>query len=344
MINLKNDYCYIAHPQIMEKLNQHFDNTYVGYGLDEHTKRASDLIKDVFKCKKADVYFLTGGTITNKILIAHCLKPFEAVISADSGHIHVHETGAIEATGHKVLIVNNRDGKVTADEVEQLFVKHTDEHMVKPKMLYISNPTEYGTIYSLSELKNLYDICKKLNMYLYVDGARLACALMANDNNIQASDLTKYVDAFYIGGTKNGLMMGEALVIINDKLKEEFRYTQKHFGGLLAKGFLCGLQFEALFENNLFFEIGAYQNNLAYLLTDGFKQLGIQFFTQTKTNQVFITIDNDIVEQLGKHVMFDIWEKGLKQTTIRLVTHYKLQVSHIHEVIHLLEVLIKARN
>ena len=344
MINLKNDYCYIAHPRIMEKLNQNLDNTYVGYGLDEHTKKASDLIKNVFKCKKADVHFLTGGTITNKILIAHCLKPFEAVISADNGHIHVHETGAIEATGHKVLVVNNSDGKVKADDVEQIVVKHTDEHMVRPKMLYISNPTEYGTIYSLAELKELYTICKKLNMYLYVDGARFACALMANENTIQASDLAKYVDAFYIGGTKNGLMMGEALVIVNDCLKEEFRYTQKHFGGLLAKGFLCGLQFEALFENNLFFEIGAYQNNLANLLTEGFKQLGIQFFTQTRTNQVFITIENDIVEQLSKYVMFDIWEKGSNQTTIRFVTHYKLEVSQVNEVIHLLEVLTKARN
>ena len=216
--------------------------------------------------------------------------------------------------------------------------------MVRPKMLYISNPTEYGTIYSLAELKELYTICKKLNMYLYVDGARLACALMANENTIQASDLAKYVDAFYIGGTKNGLMMGEALVIVNDCLKEEFRYTQKHFGGLLAKGFLCGLQFEALFENNLFFEIGAYQNNLANLLTEGFKQLGIQFFTQTRTNQVFITIENDIVEQLSKYVMFDIWERGSNQTTIRFVTHYKLEVSQVNEVIHLLEVLTKARN
>ncbi len=344
MINLKNDYCYIAHPLILEKLNQNREYTYNGYGFDEYTTKAVNLIKETFKCRKANVYFLPGGTITNKIAIAHSLKPYEAVICVDSGHINTHETGAIEQTGHKILVVKNHNGKVWGSDVEELILKHTDEHMVKPKMLYISNPTEYGTIYTLEEIKKLHALCEKYDLYFYIDGARLATALTASTNDIKAQDLAKYVDIFYIGGTKNGLMMGEALVIVNEKLKAEFRYSLKHFGGLFAKGFLCGIQFITLFENNLFFQIGTYQNQLAAQLTEGLKKLNVQFLMPTETNQIFVTLDNDIIKKLQKNIMFEIWEEGKTSSTIRLVVHYNLKPAQIEEVIQILKQYLEEAN
>ena len=241
-------------------------------------------------------------------------------------------------------MVKNHNGKVWGSDVEELILKHTDEHMVKPKMLYISNPTEYGTIYTLEEIKKLHALCEKYDLYFYIDGARLATALTASTNDIKAQDLAKYVDIFYIGGTKNGLMMGEALVIVNEKLKAEFRYSLKHFGGLFAKGFLCGIQFITLFENNLFFQIGTYQNQLAAQLTEGLKKLNVQFLMPTETNQIFVTLDNDIIKKLQKNIMFAIWEEGKTSSTIRLVVHYNLKPAQIEEVIQILKQYLEEAN
>lgn len=334
MLNFKNDYCNLCHKEVFEYLQKYQNETFVGYGTDEISKRAKELIKESFKLENADIHFLIGGTSTNKIMIAHALKPYEAVISAVTGHINVHETGAIEETGHKVITVPEHMGKIKAEDIEKAYLTHTDEHMVKPKMVYISNSTEYGTVYTYNELKEIKDICKKLNLYLYMDGARLGVALTSKYTDLKKEDLKNLVDAFYIGGTKNGAMIGEALVILNDELKNEFRYSIKHYGGMLAKGFLIGLEYMALFENNLYFDIAKHQNNLSELLVKKLKQENIEFLMETQSNQNFITLDNEIVEKLKNKVYFEIWEPGKAKTSIRLVTHYMLQEEDIDNVVN----------
>ena len=337
MLNFKNDYCNLCHKEVFEYLQKYQNETFVGYGTDEITKKAKEQIKETFKLENADVHFLIGGTSTNKIMIAHALKPYEAVISATSGHINVHETGAIEETGHKVLTVPEYMGKIKAEDIEKIYIAHTDEHMVKPKMVYISNSTEYGTVYTYSELKALKEVCKKLGLYLYMDGARLGVALTSKYTDLKKEDLKDLVDAFYIGGTKNGAMIGEALVILNDELKKEFRYSIKHYGGMLAKGFLIGLEYIALFENNLYFNIAKHQNELSELLVEKLKEENVEFLMETQSNQNFITLNNDSVEKLKGNVYFEIWEPGSNKTSIRLVTHYMLTKDDILNVVKLIK-------
>jgi threonine aldolase len=337
MLNFKNDYCNLCHKEVFEYLQKYQNETFVGYGTDEITKKAKELIKETFKLENADIHFLIGGTSTNKIMIAHALKPYEAVISATSGHINVHETGAIEETGHKILTVPEYMGKIKAEDIEKIYIAHTDEHMVKPKMVYISNSTEYGTVYTYDELKSLKEVCEKLNLYLYMDGARLGVALTSKYTDLKKEDLKDLVDAFYIGGTKNGVMIGEALVILNDELKKEFRYSIKHYGGMLAKGFLIGLEYIALFENNLYFDIAKQQNELSELLVEKLKEENTQFIMETESNQNFITLNNETVEKLKENVYFEIWEPGTNKTSIRLVTHYMLTKDDILNVVKLIK-------
>ena len=218
MINLRNDYCGICHKKVLEKLNKYANDDFLGYGLDDHSLKAKELIKKELGRDDVDIHFLVGGTVTNKVLISHILRPYEAVICPDTGHINVHETGTIEQSGHKIIATLNKDGKITKDDILEVLRLHTDEHMVKPKMVYISNSTEYGTVYTYNELKSLKEVCKKLGLYLYMDGARLGVALTSKYTDLKKEDLKDLVDAFYIGGTKNGAMIGEALVILNDEL------------------------------------------------------------------------------------------------------------------------------
>lgn len=341
MLNFKNDYCGIAHEKVLEKLLDNKKNTYVGYGMDEVSNNAKKLIKKVFDCNKSDIHFLSGGTITNKVLIAHTLKPYEAVISAVSGHINVHETGAIEETGHKVIPVNHYLGKIKPFDIYQAFISHTDEHMVKPKMVYISNSTEYGTVYTLNELIDIYKMCQDLGLYLYLDGARLGAALTSNQNDIKPTDLVKYTDAFYIGGTKNGLLFGEALVINNNNLKEEFRYSVKHFGGMVAKGFICGLEFEALFEDGLFFELAKKENELSNYLANELNKLNIKLYLPQETNQIFIVLDKSLYNKLKDEVLFEVWEEQENNIVIRLVVHYLHQKADIDNLISYISSLLK---
>lgn len=339
MINLNNDYCGLAHPKIMEKLNNNLNNTYNGYGLDEVTNEAKNKIKKRFNAPKADVHFLCGGTLTNKIMIAHSLKPYEAIISASSGHINTHETGAIEANGHKIITIKENFGKINPNDIEKICTLHHDEHMVKPKLVYISNPTEYGTIYTKEELKNLFKICQKEDLYLYLDGARLACALTARNNDIKIEDYAKYTDAFYLGGQKDGLLFGEALVVINPKLQTDLRYTIKQYGGLYAKGFVLGLQFLAFLENDLFLENGLYQNNLMKTLVNGLIKLEpkIKIKYPPETNQLFLEIPNHLLKPLEKNLIFTIWEQNENHTLIRLITSLWLKETDIKEVIKIFQ-------
>ena len=341
MINLRNDYSGIAHKEILEEMIKLQEKTFVGYGLDEISKEAENLILKQVKNENSKVYFLNGGTITNKVFISHVLKPYEAVISVDSGHINVHETGTIEQSGHKIITANHHNGKLDPIDIVRIVKTHTDEHMVKPKIVYITNATEYGTIYSLNELKEIYHVCKKHDLYLYLDGARLGVALTSPNNDICLQDLGKYTDAFYIGGTKNGAILGEALVVNNPILQEEMRYSIKHFGGMYAKGFVTGIQFKVLFENDLFFWIAKRQNELALILKNGLLDLGVNFEIESDTNQLFPIFSKEVVAKLSKHLMYEMWSDNDDFKTIRFVTHYLLDENDINNVINIIKDAIK---
>ena len=319
MISFKNDYSEIAHPKILDLLQTHSQTQFNGYGLDT----LSDSIKHKMKkmmTANVDIHFLVGGTITNKILISHVLKPYEAVISADTGHIYVHETGAIESTGHQIILIANQEGKLTPKSIEETFIQFTDEHRVLPKMVYISNATETGTVYTKKELEDLYRYCQKNHLYLFIDGARLGVALAASGLTIE--DMCQNSDAFYIGGTKNGAMLGEALVIKNEALKENVRYSIKQSGGLLAKGFVAAIQFEGLFSNNLFFDLGKHANLMASKLTKGLQDLSITPIYPVSTNQIFIRLPKSLVQKLSINYAFEVWTDHKEEQTIRLVTSW----------------------
>ena len=243
MIYLKNDYSEGCLPEVLDALTKTNFEATTGYGEDEYCRDAANKIRAVFGCPDADVHFLVGGTQTNQTAISAFLRPWEAAVGTHLAHIATHETGSIEATGHKVLTACAPDGILTPEMVRDIVAVHDSEHMVKAKLVYISDSTEVGTIYSKAQLTALHDCCRELGLYLYLDGARLASALTSPANDVAPEDLPKLCDAFYIGGTKNGALFGEALVIVNDALKPDFRYGLKQHGGMLAKGRLLGVQF-----------------------------------------------------------------------------------------------------
>ncbi|MDY0074629.1 MAG: aminotransferase class I/II-fold pyridoxal phosphate-dependent enzyme [Acholeplasmataceae bacterium] len=331
MIHFRNDYNDIAHPKIIKHMQQCMDETHLGYGMDEHSKKARERIQELISIP-VFIHFMVGGTSTNKIVISHILKPYEAVISAQTGHIEVHETGAIESTGHKIITIPTDDGKLTVELIKKAYTRYTDEHMVKPKLVYLSQATETGYIYQKDELKDIYNLCQSLEMYLFIDGARLGVSLTAEQNRLTIDDHAKYSDVFYIGGTKNGAMLGEALITKHPSIDNYLRYSMKQGGGLLAKGFLIGMQFEALFEDQLFFEIGAKANQMANYLKEKLKVHQI-IFNETPTNQQFIKLPNQVIEKLNQKYTFETWEDHGSSKTIRLVTNYRTQKSDIDQLI-----------
>ncbi|PFO08339.1 threonine aldolase [Bacillus sp. AFS076308] len=323
MYSFKNDYSEGAHPQILKALMETNLVQEEGYGEDDYSIKAIKRIKEKLGRTNVDVHLLTGGTQTNLTAISAFLRPHEAVISASTGHILGHETGAIEATGHKVLSVESKDGKLTPAGVKAVLEGHPDEHMVKPKLVYISNSTEIGSIYKKEELQQLSDFCRANQLLLYMDGARLGSALCSKENDLQLSDLPNLVDAFYIGGTKNGALLGEALVICRDSLKEDFRYHIKQKGALLAKGRLLGIQFLELFRDNLFFELAEHANRMAGLLQDALTQANVKFLTHSPSNQIFPIFPNTLIAELEKNYAFHVWEKvDADHSAIRLVTSW----------------------
>ena len=337
MINLMNDYNVIAHSKIIKDLQKYQTENHVGYGVDSITNEAKNLIKAELDNDSVDIHFLTGGTLTNKIALQHILKPYEAIIAADSAHIYVHETGAIESNGHKIITVPNVDGKVTVDAVHKVLKSHTDCHMVKPKVVYISNSTEYGTIYTKSELFDLSNYCKHHGLYLYLDGARLGAAITSRYSDLSLKDICNYCDIFYIGGTKNGLMFGEALVVKNDSLKENFRYTIKQNGGMLSKGFLLGIQFKSLFTDKLFYDIAKKQNELAEYFDHKLSELFIRHYSKTITNQIFIILDKEVINKLKDNLLFETWEDLGEEEVIRFVTHLSLTKEDIDNAIKIIK-------
>ncbi len=323
MYSFKNDYSEGAHKSILEALLETNMIQETGYGEDSFTEKAKELIKEKLQNKEASIHLLSGGTQTNLIAISAFLRPHEAVISANTGHILVHETGAIEATGHKIISVPSKDGKLVSEDIVNVLESHTDEHMVRPKLIYISNSTEIGTVYTKEELENLYNCCRENRLILFVDGARLGSALCAEGNELTLEDMGRFSDAFYIGGTKNGALFGEALVIINESLKEDFRFHIKQKGGLLAKGRALGLQFFKLFENDLYFDLAKHANQMSKILSDGIRELGYKFLIDSNSNQVFPILPNEIIKKLEKNYAFYIWEKfDEENSVIRLVTSW----------------------
>lgn len=323
MYFLKNDYSEGCHPSILEALTRTNYEATSGYGLDPYCEEAAALIKKTFDCPDADVHFLVGGTQANMTMIAHALRPYEAAVTVSTGHISVHETGSVEATGHEVLTFPGTDGKVTPAMVEQALEENPDEHTINPALVYVSDATEIGTVYTRAELTALHDCCRKHGLYLYLDGARLGTALTCKANDLKPEDLARLTDAFYIGGTKNGAMFGEAMVIVNDSLKKHFRNSIKQRGGMLAKGRLLGIQFAELFRDGLWFQLAEHANALAQELQNGLMEQNVPLMVVSPTNQIFPVLPNEKVEELQKDFAFEVWGKyDETHTTVRFVTSW----------------------
>lgn len=326
MYSFKNDYSEGAHPRILEALLQVNLEQNEGYGQDQYTQKAIKLLKQRIGLDNIDIHLFVGGTQTNLTALSAFLRPHEAIVAPNTGHILVHETGAIEATGHKILAIEVADGKISPLHIQAVLAEHTDEHMVKPKLVYISNPTEIGSIYTKAELAQLSGFCQAANLYLYIDGARLGSALCSEENDLQLSDLATLSDAFYIGGTKNGALLGEALVICRDSLKEDFRFQMKQKGALLAKGNILGLQFQELFRDNLYFELAQHANQMASILKNGISNKGYPFLTPSATNQLFPILPNRLIKKLQEKYAFYVWANvDDEHSAIRLVTSWATQ-------------------
>lgn len=326
MIYFRNDYSEGAHPKVLQALVETNLVSTPGYGCDEYCACARELLRERFACPNADVHFLVGGTQTNLTAAAAFLRPWEAIIAADTGHIAVHETGAIEATGHKVYVVPGVDGKLTSDAIRTAVRDHqtgTEEHMVLPRMVYVSDSTELGTIYTRAELQALSDTCHELGLYLYLDGARMAMALTAQGNDLVPEDFAQLCDAFYLGGTKNALLFGEALVIVNNALKPYFRNVMKQHGGMLAKGRLLGVQFAAILQDDLWLQTARHANELAQRLAAALTAMGVPLYAASPTNQVFPIFTNAQVEALRQNFSFEfIARVDENHSAIRFVTSW----------------------
>lgn len=335
MISFKNDYSEGALPEILEALVKTNSEQTVGYGMDEYCASAAEKIKKRINRPDAQIHFLVGGTQANQTCISAFLRSHEAVIGVETAHINVHETGAIESTGHKVVAIPGVDGKLTPEGIRTAVEYHSDEHMVKPKMVYISDSTEIGTIYYKKELEEISSCCKELGLYLYLDGARLGSALTAEGNDVTIEDIASLTDAFYIGGTKNGALFGEAVVLLNPALQNEFRYAIKQHGGMLAKGRLLGIQFDRLFTDDLFFKTGAHANAMAMKLKKGLTECGVTFLTDSVTNQQFPILTKEEIATLEQKFLFEYNGKtGENRYAIRFCTSWATREEDVEQLIN----------
>ena len=332
MIRFESDYLEGALPEVMDALVRTNLEQTPGYGEDAHCAHAAELIREKCKAPDAAVHFLVGGTQANMTVIAAALRPHQAAVAAETGHIAVHETGAVEATGHKVITLPSADGKIRAGQVRELVEAHwadsTHEHQPQPALVYISQPTENGTVYSLEELEAISAVCREKDLLLFVDGARLGAALASSD--VSLADLARLTDVFYIGGTKLGALFGEALVFPKPALAQGFAYARKQRGGLLAKGRMLGVQFEALLAPGVYERIGAHENALADRLRQGIAAAGYGFVCQTRTNQLFPVFPDALVERLEADFGFHRWgAAGEGRTAVRLVTSWSTQAADV---------------
>ena len=346
MIYFNNDYSEGCHSRVLDKLIASNMEQTPGYGEDVFCREAADHIRRICENDKLSVHFLVGGTQTNMTVIAAGLRPHQGVISADSGHIHVHETGAVESTGHKVLSLPGVEGKITAQQIRETVLAHyadkSFEHIVQPKMVYLSNPTELGTIYSKAELTAISEVCKEHGLYLFLDGARLGYGLTAKGNDLTMADLARLCDVFYIGGTKVGALFGEAVVFSNLELSKDFRYLIKQRGGMLAKGRLLGVQFCALLEDGLYFDIAKNANALADKIRDTLDSLGYTYLVPGVTNQIFSILPDALLEELAKDFSFSEQERMDDQhRAIRFCTSWATTEENVNALCEALKKLSK---
>ena len=341
MLSFESDYIQGAHKKILEQLIATNMEPLSGYGNDKYCFSAKAKIKAVCQKDDAQVFFLCGGTQTNQIVIDTMISRYEGVICADTGHINFHEAGAIEFTGHKVLTLKNHYGKINAKELGNYLKNYNadenKEHTTKPAMVYISHPTEYGTLYSYEELKNISDICKQNKLILYLDGARLGYALMSPTTDVRIEDIADLCDVFYIGGTKVGALCGEAVVFTHNNAPKCFFTSIKQHGALLAKGRLLGVQFDALFTDDLYFEISKNAIDKADELRTAFIDKGYQIYIETETNQIFVVLANDKMSKLKKEVSFGYWEKyDENHTVVRFATSWATTQQDVQKLIDIL--------
>ena len=341
MLFFVNDYGFGAHPKVLEHLTETNMQPLIGYGNDEITASAAEKIKAACACPEGQVYFLTGGTQTNMVVIDALLRPYEGVVASSCGHVNTHEAGAIESTGHKVLTVPHKNGKLDADDlreyVQTFYADASHDHMVFPGMVYISHPTEFGTLYTKAELTALSEICGEYGLPLFLDGARLGYGLMSLDTDVTLEDIARLCDVFYIGGTKVGALFGEAVVFTKKNAPRQFVTLIKQHGALLAKGRLLGLQFDTLFTDGLYFEISRHAIQMAERLKKGLREKGCKFLIDSPTNQQFVVLDQDTIRRLEEQVAFSIWEPvDENHTAVRFATSWATTPEMVDALLELL--------
>jgi len=339
--SFKNDYSEGCHPNILEALVRTNLNQQNGYGYDDYSNDARELIRKKVNNPEADIHFVSGGTQANLLIISSILRPHESVISAETGHIFTNETGAIEATGHKIHGVSTEDGKLKIQHIQSVLDSHTNKpHQLKQKLVYISNSTEIGTIYKRQELKELYEFCQANDLYLFLDGARLGQALTSEINDLTLEDIANFTDVFYLGGTKNGALLGEAIVITNDQLKVDFGFHIKQKGAMLAKGRLLGIQFLELMKEDLYFDLAKHSNAQAMKIKAALHQKGFQFLSETFTNQIFPILNHAQIEKLSEKFDFYVWKKiSETNSAIRLITSWATSDEVVEDFINEIESL-----
>ncbi|SEM85372.1 L-threonine aldolase [Chryseobacterium taichungense] len=336
--SFKNDYSEGCHPHILQALMSSNLDQQAGYGEDQYSLEAKELIKQKIKKSDSEIYFVSGGTQANLIVISSILRPYQCAVSAGTGHILNNETGAIEATGHKVLSINKEDGKLAPDDIIPVLESHSNiPHQVMPKLVYISNSTELGTIYTLKELEDLSKFCKEYDLYLFMDGARLGHGLTAETSDLTLEKVAELTDIFYLGGTKNGALIGEAIIINNKELQQDFAFNIKQKGALLAKGRLLGIQFLELMKNDLYFELARHANQQAMKMKKAMQERGVAFLSDTYTNQIFPILNNHLIEKLFDKFEFYVWKKIDEDfSAIRLITSWNTGDKPINEFIEII--------
>ncbi|MDR0625334.1 MAG: aminotransferase class I/II-fold pyridoxal phosphate-dependent enzyme [Holosporales bacterium] len=341
-IEFSSDYNEGAHPRLIQKLVETNMAQTFGYGLDPYCDEAVEIIRDLCGNRDVDVHFVVGGTLTNLISVAACLRAHEGVISPTNGHIHILETGSIEATGHKILLIQGENGKITASQIDREYEEYCNSdarvHLVHPKLVYITHPTEYGTLYTKAELKAISDVCKKRGLYLFVDGARLGYGMTAKGSDFDIKFLTECCDIFYIGGAKQGALFGEAIVVKNKNIADGFRQLIKQRGGLMSKGRLLGMQFSELFRDGLYFDIAKHANEMADLIRTCLKNAGIRFFVENTTNLLFPIFPDDMFHKLSEKYSltnFSRWNES--SSVIRIATSWATTEQNVNALIHDIE-------
>ncbi|MCQ2512070.1 MAG: beta-eliminating lyase-related protein [Lachnospiraceae bacterium] len=341
MLSFINDYCEGTTPEILNRLEETNLLKTVGYGDDEYCASAAEKIKQACDCPEAEVYFLTGGTQTNMLTIDCMTRPYEGVVATVEGHVNTHEAGAIEYSGHKVLTVPSHEGKMWAEDLRQYIVNYfadsSAEHIVEPGIVYISHPTELGTLYTKAELAALRAVCTEYHIPLYLDGARLGYGLMAEGTDVTLKDIAELTDVFYIGGTKVGALFGEALVFTKKNMPHRFNTRVKQHGAMVAKGRLLGLQFDTLFTDDLYLKIGKHAIDTAARLKEGFKEKGYEFFIDSPTNQIFVILSNEKKKELEEKVVFGSWANlDGNRTAVRFCTSWGTSMEDVEKLIEIL--------